>query len=103
MVDELPKMDSCIVYVPMESFNCLIPLWEALLDQQEGLIQAPFKLLPLCCGMDHVRYCVSSLQLESLYVTALLLLHTQCPMASEPYIGWEAQRRAKCRSKAPCP
>ena len=101
--DEHPKMNSCIICVPIGSFYCLLPLWEALLDQQEGLTQALFKLLPLCCDMDHVRFCISLLQSESLYLTALLLLHTQCPMASEPCIGWGAQCRTKCRSKAPCP
>ena len=62
MVDKLPKMDSSSVYVPMGSFNCLLPLWKALLEHQEGLTQAPFKLLPLCWGTDHVRFCMTPLQ-----------------------------------------
>ena len=86
MVDKLLNMAASSVYVPMGSFSCLLPLWEALLHQQESLTQTPFKLLPLSWDVEHVRFCVSPLRVETLYVTALWLSHTQSPLASELHI-----------------
>lgn len=88
MVDELLNMAASNVYVPMGSFHCLLPLWKALLHQQKGLTQTPFKLLPLSWDVEHVRFCVSPLRVESLYLTPLWLSHTQYPLASELHICW---------------
>lgn len=37
---------------------CLLSLQEALQDQQVGLTQAFFRLLPLCWLLEHVRFCL---------------------------------------------
>ena len=47
---------------------CLLALREALQDQQVGLTQAPFKLLPLRGDLEHVRFCVRPLRAESVYL-----------------------------------
>ena len=49
----------------------LLPLWEALQDQQVGLTQGPFKLLLLPWALKCVRFCVYPLTVESLFPTAL--------------------------------
>ena len=40
---------------------CLLSLQEALQDQQVGLTQAFFRLLPLCWLLEHVRFCLCPL------------------------------------------
>ena len=42
------------------SCSSLLPLWEALQDQQVGLMQAPFKLLLLPRILECVRFCMHS-------------------------------------------
>ena len=74
-------MPSTSVYVPRGSSSCLLPLWEALQDQQVGLTWGPFKLLPLHWVLEHVGFCVSSIRLESLFPTVLWLSHIQAPLA----------------------
>ena len=65
-------MAAASVYVPRVSSSCLLALWEAFQDQQVGLIQAPFKLLLLPWVLEHVRFCVHPLRVESLlFPTAL--------------------------------
>ena len=56
------------------SSSCLLPLWEALQDQQVGLIQALFKLLFLPWVLEHVRFCVHFLRVESISHSPLALL-----------------------------
>ena len=51
----------------------LLPLWEALQDQQLPLTQAPLKLLLQPWVLEHVRFYVHHLQVESPFPTALWL------------------------------
>ena len=41
---------------PQGESSCLLPLWEALQDQQLPLTQAPFKLLLQSWVLEHVRF-----------------------------------------------
>lgn len=52
------------------SSTCLLPLLEALQDQQ-ALTQDPFKLLLRPWVLEHVRFCVYPLGVESLFFMAL--------------------------------
>ena len=61
------------VSISRRSTSCLLPFWEALLDQQVRLTQAPFKLLPLLWDSEHVRFCMHPLRAESLFPIALWL------------------------------
>ena len=74
-------MASASVCVSRGSCSCLLPLGEALQDQQVGMTQAPFKLLPLCWILEHARFCMHPLRAESLFPTALQLSHMQVPLA----------------------
>ena len=56
MVERAPRNDCHQCRVPRVSSSCLLPLREALQDQQVGLIQAPFKLLLLPWALDPVRF-----------------------------------------------
>ena len=56
--------------------SCLLLLQEALQDQQMGLTQASFKLLPLHWDSEHVRFCVCPLRVESLLPITLWLFQT---------------------------
>ena len=62
------------------SLSCLLPLWEALQNQQVYLTQDLFKSLPLCLVSDHVRFCMHPLRAMSLFPTSLQLSHMQAPM-----------------------
>ena len=53
------------------SSSCLLPLQEALQDQQVGLIQAPFKLVFLPWVSKYVRFGVHPLRVKSTFPTAL--------------------------------
>ena len=57
------------------------PFREVPQDQQVGLTQAPFKLLPLGWISEHVRFYMSPLREESMFPTALWLSHTSAPPA----------------------
>ena len=71
VVVRAPQISVTSMYVPRVSSSCLLPLQESLQDQQMGLTQAPFKLLPLHWVSDHVRFCVCRTRTESLFPTAL--------------------------------
>ena len=92
------------VYVPSRSPNCLLPLQEALQDQQGGLNQDPFKWLPLHWDLECMRFCVHPLRAESVPYTPLALPYAspaclqrqmfwgpiflvQDPQAGQPYVG----------------
>lgn len=84
------------------SSTCLLPLLEALQDQQ-ALTQDPFKLLLLPWVLEHVRFCVYPLGVESLFPMALqfswkekCLLKPNVSWAYLSYaglLGWEIQCR----------
>ena len=69
-----PKMVAASICVPRVNPSNLLSLQEPLQDQQEGLTQASFKLLPLLalkmCELSWVSF------KSSLFPTALLLCHT---------------------------
>lgn len=50
------KMAAASIHVPRVSFSCLLPLPEALQDQEVGLTQAAFKLLLMPLVLKHVRF-----------------------------------------------
>ena len=58
---------------PQGELHGLLPLREALQDQQVGLMQVPFKLLPLPWVPEHVKFCVGLLRVVSLFPTAIWL------------------------------
>ena len=58
---------------PQGELHGLLPLREALQDQQVGLMQVPFKLLPLPWAPEHVKFCVGLLRAVSLFPTAIWL------------------------------
>ena len=62
------------IYVPRVRSSCLLPLWEALQDQQVGLTQAPFTLLLLPQDSEHVRFCVHPLRVEPISPSPVALL-----------------------------
>ena len=65
-----PPMAVPVSVSPGGGAHGLLPLREALQDQQVGLTQAPFKLLLLPWISEHVRFCVRPLRVESLFPTA---------------------------------
>ena len=69
-------MASASYYVPRVSTSCLLPLQETLQDQQVGLTQGHFKLLPPPWVLECVGFCVCSLRVKSLLCTALWLSQT---------------------------
>ena len=71
----LPKVAATSIDVPRVSLSCLLPLQEDLQDQQVGLIQVPFKLLPLHWESEHVRFCMCPLRVESDSSSPLALLY----------------------------
>ena len=66
-------MAAASVYVPRVSPSCLLPLQEALQDQQVHLTQALFKCLLLPLISEHVKFCVHHLRVEFLFPTILWL------------------------------
>lgn len=74
-IERAPKMSLTNVSIPRELLDCLLPLWQLLQDQQVGLTQASFKLLPL-----HWAYetCVS------LYEWILFFLKPSVSLISKP-------------------
>ena len=54
--DELSKLAIARVCIPRVSFNCLLPLLEALQDQQVGLIHVPFEV-PFMVSAMGLRVC----------------------------------------------
>ena len=54
-------MAATSVYVPRGSPTSLLPLWEALQDQQVGLTQIPFKWLLLHRDLEYVKFCMCPL------------------------------------------
>ena len=60
-------MGAANLCVPKGSPSCLLPLQEALQNQQMGLTLAPFKLPPLLWDSEHVRFCMS--QKSGIYVS----------------------------------
>lgn len=73
---------------PQGSPRCLLLLWEALQDHQVGIIQSPFKLLPLHWDLEHVRFCLHFLRVESLFLTALCLFCMSVPLAFKARHSW---------------
>ena len=51
---------------PQSESSFLLPLWEALQDQQLPLVQAPFKLLLQPWVLEHVRFCMPPLRVKSI-------------------------------------
>ena len=51
-----PQMAAATVCVPGVTSRCLLPLQEALQDQEVALTQAPFKLLLLSWVLEHVDF-----------------------------------------------
>ena len=64
-------MAAASVYIPGMSPSFLLPLQETLQDQQVGLIQVPFPLLLLLWVLEHVRFCMHALRVDSLFSPAL--------------------------------
>ena len=58
---------------PQSESSFLLPLWEALQDQQLPLVQAPFKLLIQTWVLEHVRCCISRLRAVSISYGPLAL------------------------------
>ena len=75
VVEQASQMAAISIRVPRESPSCLLPLQEALQDQQLGLT------VPLCWDSEQVRFCVCPLRAESLFLTALHLSCRQAPLA----------------------
>ena len=75
LADKIPEMASASIYVPRGSFHCLLLLQEALQDQQMGMTQAPFRLLTLPWVLEHVRFCMHSFTVESLFYRPLALMY----------------------------
>ena len=62
------------VCIPRGSTSWLLPLQKVLQDQQVGLTWAPFKLMPLCWDLQHVRFCGCPLSGVSILYSPLALL-----------------------------
>ena len=73
MVEQAPQNGCCQFLYPQGELQGLLPLREALQDQQVGLMQAPFKFLPLPWVPGHVKFCVCLLRVVSLFPTAIWL------------------------------
>ena len=73
--NKLPQMAASTIYITRDRPRCLLSLWESLPEQQVGLTQASFKLLPL-----HWAYetCVS------LYEWILFFLKPSVSLISKP-------------------
>ena len=54
-----PQMVATSISVPRRFPSCLLPVWEALQDQQLGPTQVPFKLVPLCWDLERMFLCMS--------------------------------------------
>lgn len=54
-IDRTPELAAVRISVLSRHPSCLLPLWQALQDQQVGLTPATFKLLPLCLYFEHVK------------------------------------------------
>ena len=59
-------MFAAYIFVLRMSPSCLLPLQEALQDQQMGPTQGPFKLLPLCWISECVGFCMCTFRMKSL-------------------------------------
>ena len=73
---------------PQGESSCLLPLWEALQDQQLPLVQAPFKLLLQPWVLEHVRCCMSPLRAVSISYGPLALPKVSSADHQSP-IFWE--------------
>ena len=67
-------MATARISIPRGSSSCLLPPQEAIQDQQMGLTQAPFNLLPLCWDLKCVRFNICPLRAESVSYSSLALL-----------------------------
>ena len=65
VVDGAPQSGCFQCLCPQGKSSCLLPLWEALQDQQLPLILAAFKLLLQPWVLEHVRFCMPPLRVES--------------------------------------
>ena len=84
MADKTSEMASASIYVLRGNFSCLLLLQEALQDQQMGMTQAPFKLLPLPWVLEHVilhAFCHSGISLFN-SLLALIYTHPHWPSKS---------------------
>ena len=73
---------------PQSESSFLLPLWEALQDQQLPLVQAPFKLLLQTWVLEHVRCCISRLRAVSISYGPLALRKVSRADHQSP-IFWE--------------
>ena len=53
---------------------CLLPLWDALLNHQVGLIQAPFRILFIPWVLECVRFYVHPVRVKCISYSPLTLL-----------------------------
>ena len=73
MVEEAPQNGYFQCLCAQGESSGLLPLWEALQDQQLPLTQAPLKLLLQPWVLEHVRFCMPPLRVESISHGSLAL------------------------------
>ena len=74
------------IYVPRVNFSCLLPLQEALQDQQVDLTHVPFNLLLLSWVSECVRFWVCRLRGESVSYSPLALPR---PTGLQSQMSWK--------------
>ena len=74
-----PKIAAASIFVPRRCPNCFLSLQEALQDQQGGLTQASFKVLPLCKDSEHVRFLCAPFKSRVLFSYSPLALPYASP------------------------
>ena len=80
VVDGAPQSGCFQCLCPQGKSSCLLPLWEALQDQQLPLILAAFKLLLQPWVLEHVRFCMPPLRVESkgsIFTSRKSLIHAE--------------------------
>ena len=88
MVEGAPQNGRFQCRCPQGESSCLLPLWEALQDQQLPLTQAPFKLLLQYWVLEHVRFCMPALRVESITHGSLALPKVS-PACLQSQMLWE--------------
>lgn len=73
VVEQAPQNSCCHCLCPWGSPSCLLPLWEALQDQQT---QALFKLLSLCWDLECEILCAHFKSRVSVSYSPLALLYS---------------------------
>ena len=88
MVDGAPQSGCLQCLCPQGESSCLLPLWEALQDQQLPLTPDPFKLLLQPWVLEHVRFCMPPLRVESASHGPLVLPKLS-PASLQSQMFWE--------------